>query len=264
MNEILKRQWDFILEEALRLGMPAENKRGIIREFLQTKILNYIFKQKESVHISFMGGTCLRIVYGLNRFSEDLDFDLFGSPDLMVSLTEHAGHSLISEGYIIKLQTGAAGNTVNIKFPGLPFLMGFSPHEDENLQIKVDWDIREKVFEPEVFLLSRFGIIQRITVNPESVILAEKIAAVLYRKRAIPRDFFDLMYLLARNIRPDKKVLKSLDIKTDSLPDQIDSRFRELNMRQLENELKPFLFENTEFTRFDFFKELVIEKLSAF
>ena len=262
MNDVIKRQWDFIIKEAGRLGMPVNNTRGIVREFLQVKILKYIFKQKASADISFMGGTCLRLVYDLNRFSEDLDFDIFiDSPELMPEIVRKTAADLKAEGYTSELQFAENGNTADIKFPGLPYAMGLSSHENEKLQIKVDWDFKEKVFTPEVYLLSGFGIIQRISANSEPVIFAEKIAAIIYRKRPIPRDFFDIMELMARNITPDAEVLRSLNIQTDDLPDQIIPRFKEMNIKQVENELKPFLFDNTQLNRLDLFEDLVIKKL---
>ena len=60
-----------------------ENQRTfrefILREYLQHKILQIIFGQPEHAkQLCFLGGTCLRIVHGNNRFSEDIDFDNFG------------------------------------------------------------------------------------------------------------------------------------------------------------------------------------------
>lgn len=55
----------------IRDGKP----RGILREYLQYIILKAIYTSKYGKHLVFLGGTCLRIVYGSARFSEDLDFD---------------------------------------------------------------------------------------------------------------------------------------------------------------------------------------------
>ena len=50
-------------------------ERGLLREYLQFLILEIIFSSNISTKLSFLGGTCLRIVHGIKRFSEDLDFD---------------------------------------------------------------------------------------------------------------------------------------------------------------------------------------------
>jgi len=52
------------------------HKRNILREYLQYKALEIIFRSKYGNKFVFIGGTCLHIVYGNNRFSEDLDFDI--------------------------------------------------------------------------------------------------------------------------------------------------------------------------------------------
>ena len=47
----------------------------LIREYLQYKILDIIYNTEAGKQLVFMGGTCLRLIYGNRRFSEDLDFD---------------------------------------------------------------------------------------------------------------------------------------------------------------------------------------------
>ena len=55
----------------------ASFDRSILREYLQYHILEIIFNSPFGKNLCFLGGTCLRIIYGGNRFSEDLDFDNF-------------------------------------------------------------------------------------------------------------------------------------------------------------------------------------------
>ena len=68
------------LPEIEKYYSPRERafKKNILREYLQYKILQIIFNSGYSGKLSFMGGTCLRIIYNTGRFSEDLDFDNFG------------------------------------------------------------------------------------------------------------------------------------------------------------------------------------------
>lgn len=48
--------------------------RFMLREYLQHKLLQLIYESQYADRFIFLGGTCLRIVYGNQRFSEDLDF----------------------------------------------------------------------------------------------------------------------------------------------------------------------------------------------
>ena len=52
-------------------------KKFILREYLQYLILELIFESKHALKLSFLGGTCLRIIHNSHRFSEDIDFDNF-------------------------------------------------------------------------------------------------------------------------------------------------------------------------------------------
>lgn len=51
---------------------------NIVREYFQHVFLGELYKLPDAEKLLFKGGTALRIVYGSPRFSEDLDFSLFG------------------------------------------------------------------------------------------------------------------------------------------------------------------------------------------
>jgi len=51
---------------------------NIVREYFQHVFLGELYKLPNAEKLLFKGGTALRIVYGSPRFSEDLDFSLFG------------------------------------------------------------------------------------------------------------------------------------------------------------------------------------------
>ena len=63
---------DYKTEEMFRLGA---------REVLQNVVLNGLSRGNFFKHAAFQGGTALRIIYSLERFSEDLDFVLFKEDD---------------------------------------------------------------------------------------------------------------------------------------------------------------------------------------
>ena len=54
---------------------PAE-KLNILREYLQAFVMRSLHESEAFACLSFVGGTALRFVYDLPRFSEDLDFSL--------------------------------------------------------------------------------------------------------------------------------------------------------------------------------------------
>jgi len=71
------------MDEAIMLMLEkyeCRNKKdyeNALKEVLQELALLGLWRAKFYEHAAFYGGTALRILYGLNRFSEDLDFSLF-------------------------------------------------------------------------------------------------------------------------------------------------------------------------------------------
>lgn len=68
-----------ILEEMVENYHPqnSEEKINCIKESIQEIVLYGLSKAGFFNIAGFYGGTALRIFYGLERFSEDLDFTLF-------------------------------------------------------------------------------------------------------------------------------------------------------------------------------------------
>ncbi len=50
-------------------------QKYILKEYIQLLILDYLTTTRVLKKITFIGGTCLRLAMGIDRFSEDLDFD---------------------------------------------------------------------------------------------------------------------------------------------------------------------------------------------
>ena len=63
------------LEIAMSLPDPGE-RLNRLREYLQAFVLRSLHESEAFQRLSFVGGTALRFLYGLPRFSEDLDFSL--------------------------------------------------------------------------------------------------------------------------------------------------------------------------------------------
>lgn len=50
-------------------------KKYMLKEYIQLLILDYLSRSQNISKLSFIGGTNLRLIKGIDRFSEDLDFD---------------------------------------------------------------------------------------------------------------------------------------------------------------------------------------------
>ena len=68
-----------VIEQQLRPDMSHEEKYNRLREFIQILTLKLIYDKDYFNNFAFTGGTALRILHGMRRFSEDLDFSLFNA-----------------------------------------------------------------------------------------------------------------------------------------------------------------------------------------
>ena len=78
------------LRESVAAGPHAVNR---LRELLQWEILAGLHRAESFRHIAFVGGTCLRLLHGLQRFSEDLDFSFIKGGDASISHLASQGTS---------------------------------------------------------------------------------------------------------------------------------------------------------------------------
>ena len=75
--------------------LPAnETKRIYLKGALQALVLDYIYNHPLYRGLNFYGGTCLHVIYGLNRLSEDIDLDNSQGVEL-----DNFGEDLLSHFY---------------------------------------------------------------------------------------------------------------------------------------------------------------------
>lgn len=86
--------YDALIEQAKLRGMPPTKVRGILREYLQILILKELYKISLSEKLYFTGGTYLRLIHNLKRFSEDLDFN---APKISTTEFENTINRLLVE-----------------------------------------------------------------------------------------------------------------------------------------------------------------------
>ena len=175
--------------------------RNIAREYLQARILGALQRAGAMTSLAFHGGTCLRFLFSLPRYSEDLDFALEGG---------HAGYrlrgwlqavraELAAEHYRIDLRVQDS-RTVHgawARFPGLLYEIGLSPHRAEVLAIKIEVDTRPPAGATMDTSLVRRHETLRLFHHDRASLLAGKLHAVLQRPYTKGRDLYDLAWYLS-------------------------------------------------------------------
>lgn len=235
-------------------------KRGILREYLQYKILEIIFSSEFASKLSFMGGTVLRLVYGNTRFSEDLDFDNFGlTENEFDELSEIIKKGLEAQGLKTEINTVAKGAfRCNIRLPEILFANQLSPFKEEKILIQVDSFAQNFNYKPEKKNLNKFDVFSEIFTTPPDVLLSQKIYAIFNRKRAKGRDFYDIVFLLSF-AKPNYEYLKQkINVSSpEELKQKIALLCAELNFDELAKDAEPFLFSPQDSKKIKLFAEIV-------
>ncbi|MFN3839417.1 MAG: nucleotidyl transferase AbiEii/AbiGii toxin family protein [Cyclobacteriaceae bacterium] len=250
------------VEELLKY-YPENQRRFrdfILREYLQHKILQIIFEQPEiSRQLCFLGGTCLRIVHGNTRFSEDIDFDNQGlDADGFELVADAIRKQLAREGYEVEIKTVLrSAFHCYIRFPGILFQEGLSGHAEQKILIQLDTEPQHYSFAPEKVIVNKFDVFTEIPVTPLSILLAQKFFTIVNRKRAKGRDFFDVVFLLGKNIKPDYKYLNlKLNVNnSQELKELVLQTCTKLNMHEMALDVAPFLFNASDAKKVELFEK---------
>jgi predicted nucleotidyltransferase component of viral defense system len=224
--------------------------RFIIKEYLQYKILEIIFESSFATHFCFLGGTNLRLVHNNQRFSEDLDFDNFNfTPAIFDAVANLIQEKLLKQGYNIELKTFKKGAFhCYIKFPEVLYQQGLSPVRQEKILIQLDTENQAYNYVPEQFILNKFDVFVPIQTCSLDLLLAQKMYAVLNRKRNKGRDFFDIVFILSKSNKIDYRYLQQkVNIKNEKqLKEKILEKCATLDMQVMAKDVAPFLFNSND------------------
>ncbi|MBS1605575.1 MAG: nucleotidyl transferase AbiEii/AbiGii toxin family protein [Bacteroidetes bacterium] len=236
-------------------------KPFILREYLQHKILQIVFESEYSSQLSFLGGTCLRIVHNNSRFSEDLDFDNLGiGEEKFENIAGYIQKKLAQEGYSVEMKTVYRGAYhCYIRFPKLLYAEGLSGHLEEKILIQLDTEPQHYAFTPERYILNRFDVFTQIFTTPLAILLAQKFYAILNRKRNKGRDFFDVVFILSKINSPDYGYLsqKANIINARQLKEKILERCSQIDMEMMAKDVQPFLFNSSDAKKVALFPDYI-------
>ena len=239
-------------------------KKNFLREYLQYKILEVIFESSLADQLTFMGGTCIHIVHGNPRFSEDLDFDNpgIGRHDFK-ALSQKIKRTLELQGYTVELKnTFTDAFRAYLRFPGLLHATGISGHHDEKLLIQIDTEPQEVYYNQDKFILNKFDVFSRINVVPVDILAAQKIYCIFNRRRPMGRDFFDVVFLLGKSGVNFDYLNQKMSIRNKTeLRDRLLSRCARLDFNRLAKDLEPFVYSKREVDRVRMFPDFVQQEI---
>jgi predicted nucleotidyltransferase component of viral defense system len=206
---------DYLLE--LASSQPDRNaKINVMREYLQVYALRAMFEKGHFGNLAFVGGTALRLIHALPRFSEDLDFSLtieagYNFHDLLNEIKQ----SFIGANYevAIKYKMEKTVHSAFLKFPGLLHAAGLTHRREQNLSIKLDVDTKPPKGANIVrSLVNKYFPITFTNYDLPSL-FAGKLHAILTRPYVKGRDYFDLVWILSRW----RDIVPNIDLLNEAL-----------------------------------------------
>jgi predicted nucleotidyltransferase component of viral defense system len=198
-------------------GEPSERRANLAREYLQLYLLRVLHELGTTVDLAFVGGTALRVLHRIPRFSEDLDFSLEPAakrPRLdPARLFDRIGRALSDAGYDLAVKAKSERTVAHafFRFRGIPREVGWSRDPEQALSVKLEIDLRPpRGAAVETTLVHRFFPVSVRHYDLPSL-FAGKLHAILARRWAKGRDWFDLVWYLTEHtgLEPNLELLQN-------------------------------------------------------
>lgn len=278
-----------ILEQMLKKYNTnnLQDEKNAIKEIIQEIVLCGLSRGNFFDKAAFYGGTALRIFYGLDRFSEDLDFSLIEA-NSEFDLTKY--FTFIEKevnAYGLKLSITEKEKSIDSNINSA-FLKGdtkehillFFPNDKSiisndkmgNIKIKFEIDINPPKGATYEYKTKLLPSPHQVRIYDESSLFAGKIHAILcrnWKNRFKGRDLYDYVFYLSRNTKVNLNHLKEklltsnyisrdFDLNYDSLKELLFKRFNEINFEDAKEDVKNFITNPDELKLWnkDFFCEI--------
>jgi hypothetical protein len=247
-----------------------DDYRNALKEIVQEIALLGLYRGGFFNHAAFYGGTSLRIFYGLDRFSEDLDFSLL-SPDSGFDLSVYipfvqdelgaygldmtVTEKIKSNDSAVKSAFIKGGTQIHLlKIASVsPPVSGVHPDEQIQVKMEVDTDPPQGADYEIKYQISPVPYHVRM-FNPPSL-FAGKVHALLCRgwqTRVKGRDFYDYIWYLSKEIPLNIKHLASRMVQSghlhtneilneDNLRQRLNERFASVDFNQAKRDVLPFI-----------------------
>lgn len=197
---MLTRQQIQRLAHRQGIGMQAQE-----RDYIEHLLLSLLYKRTQE--LAFKGGTALRVVYGSNRYSEDLDFNGLRPVRALKELWSEVADELRAYGVEALIRNEwlpEVGYSFDVSFQG-PLYDG---RDRSKGKVQVDVNLRDEPVETRRELITaEYDDVRPfvVTVLTREHIFAEKVRALLIRGQ--PRDLYDIWLLLRQGVHPVRTLI---------------------------------------------------------
>ena len=233
----------------LAIAKESRFDRYMLKEYLQLLILDHLSMTPYISKVSFIGGTNLRLIQGIDRFSEDIDFDCKGlSNEEFIAMTNSVVTFLQQNNIDVETRDKPNPNLTayrrNLYFPQMLFNLKLTGHREERLLLKIEAQDQGIRYQQNIETVNRMGFFFNIQTPPLDVLCAMKFAAILSRQKG--RDFYDAIFLLSKT-KPNLEFLqKRVGIHSiDQLKLVVDDRLKEIDLNLKKRDFQHLLFNDS-------------------
>jgi predicted nucleotidyltransferase component of viral defense system len=252
-----------VIQERLKTYDPQsdEDEENALKEITQEVALYGLEKSGFFEKAIFQGGTCLRIVHGLDRFSEDLDFVL-KEKDAEFDLSKYL--DVVSEtmnqfGYRIEVSgEEKADDSVKTRFlkdDSIKRLLKFEHKQDlrKKIQIKVEVDINPPSGDDTESNYLDFPTSFMIITHDMPSLLAGKSHALICRTYVKGRDWYDYLWYISKKSKLNFRMLeaainqlgpwkeKGLEISKEWLHEKLEEKIKSIDWEEAKKDVERFL-----------------------
>jgi len=201
-----------------------------VREYLQEYFLYILYKNKFYNQMVFCGGTALRFIHKIRRFSEDLDFSLSQKVKSLnfSAIVKSLEEEFCAAGYVLTAKHNTDTNVykVLLKFDGLLFEYGVSSHKDEKLSIKLEIDVNPPVGGKEDATLCNNNFMLYTLHYDLASLFAGKTHALLTRQYTKGRDWYDFLWYRTKHkeLEPNFEMLNNALAQSGTIKERLNSQ----------------------------------------
>lgn len=238
----------------------AEEELNAIKEIAQEIILYALSKTSFFNHAHFCGGTALRIIHGLNRFSEDLDFTTNALiPDFQFN--EYMDEVLlILKQYGLDMKVKKAKDDSFVKARELKedsdkWTLSFPSNKQlKKVLIKLEIDTNPPDGAIEVKANLDFPLLHQVKVGSMETLFAGKLHAILSRSFMKGRDWYDFLWYIKKKSNINYELLKNALLQTgpyqgkdlkevnrDFIVGELTLKIKSLNWPEVRRDVERFL-----------------------
>lgn len=193
--------------EKLAVQYQATAFPTIVREYVQHVFLAKLYQVPGAEKLLFKGGTALRIVYGSPRFSEDLDFTLIETlPHAVKRTVEDMFLRALTDiermGVYVELSNDSNETSGGYFGVFLFHLFDYPPIGVEiNISVRASGEEKGEVDNIASDFVPTYNLVH---MSQRSLVEEKIFGALLHRKK--PRDFYDLYFMMRKNmLLPEQK-----------------------------------------------------------